>query len=269
MTERLTTLPAVKAWLGISSTDQDIFLTRLIDSASQFALNYMNRDSFQVRDYTTNFLGNGRQSMLLANWPIVSITSVGVGGSSINSSLVGNAGLPGSGYALGDDRSGPRSLDLMGSSFYGRCQVIYKSGFRTTDTSTLPAAIGISTTLPYTPVATGQWTANQGVTLNGVAATKVISSVTPATGQYSVDDWGNYTFAAADTGKTAVITYDYVPFDVSWAVTELIGEWYKRKDRIGILSKTLGGQETITFSTQEMGSSIRVSLQPYMNVIPL
>jgi hypothetical protein len=88
-------------------------------------------------------------------------------------------------------------------------------------------------------------------------------------GQYSVDEWGTYLFAGADTGKAAVITYDYVPFDVSFAVTELIGEWYKRKDRIGVLSKTLGGQETVTFSQKDMGESIRSVLQPYTNVVPM
>jgi hypothetical protein len=68
---------------------------------------------------------------------------------------------------------------------------------------------------------------------------------------------GNLSVRRCGYGKVAVITYDYVPFDVSFAVTELIGEWYKRKDRIGILSKTLGGQETVTFSQKDMGESIR------------
>jgi len=139
--------------------------------------------------------------------------------------------------------------------------VIYTAGFRTSQTSKIPA-----TPFQIAPTEGGQWIGDIGVTIDGVAATKVDTG--PSTGEYSVDVSGIYTFAAADTGKEAVISYDFAPFDVSFAATELIGEWYKRKDRIGVLSKTLGGQETITFSQKDMGDSIRTSLQPYMNVVP-
>ncbi len=262
--ERLTTLAAVKEWLKIEGTTGDAQLLRLIDGASRFVLNWLDRSSFRVQSYTQNFRGNGRGSQLLYNWPVVAVSSVGVGGSLILASTLGTGGLPGSGYTVGDTRMGPQSLDLHGHNFfYGApSQVVYTAGYRTTDTSVLTAS-------PWTvtPASDGQWSLDIGVTLNGVAATKVTG--TPTTGQYAVSEWGVYTFAAADVGKTVVITYDYVPWDVSWAVTELIGEWYRRKDRIGILSKTLGGQETVTFSQKDMGDTIRASLQPYANVVPV
>ena len=48
-----------------------------------------------------------------------------------------------------------------------------------------------------------------GVLVNGVAYMRV-SGVTPTTGQYSVDtETGIYTFAAADAGKRAYISYAY------------------------------------------------------------
>lgn len=263
MTERLTSLDQVKDYLGIKSNESDRFLTRLIDAASPFVLGWLNRESFQVRTYTQNFRGNGKSSALMFNWPIRSITSVGIGGSFVPASTIGNAGLPGSGYVVSDLRKGPQSIDLYGYSFWSGApsQVIYSAGFRASETNTIPAA-----PFKITPTGSGQWTLDIGVTIDGIDAVKVADD--PVTGQYSVDEWGTYTFAAADEDKAVEITYDYAPFDVSFAVTELCGEWYRRKDRIGILSKTLGGQETVTFSQADIGASIKTSLQPYMNVVP-
>lgn len=266
MTERLTTLAAVKDWLEITGTESDPQLIRLVDAASQFILNWLNRDSFAVRSYTYNFRGFGRTSAILPNWPIQSgwIDSVGVGGSFVPSATQGNAGLLTGGYGISDARFGPQSVDLYGYGFWAGApsQVIYRAGFRTSQSALIPA-----TPFQLTPTDKGQWIENVLVKIDTVEAVKVIAA--PVTGQYSVDDWGTYTFALADVGKTAEITYDYVPWDVSFAAAELIGEWYKRKDRIGLLSKTLGGQETVTFSQKDMGDSIRSSLQPYVNVVPL
>ena len=50
---------------------------------------------------------------------------------------------------------------------------------------------------------------------------------------------------------------------------EIVGLWFKRRDRIGILSKTLGGQETITYSQEDMSGSARAMLQPFKNVAPI
>lgn len=265
MTERLTTLAAVKDYLGITDENSDTFLNRLINSASQFALTWIGRDSFGIRTYTQNFLGNGTTSAMLLNWPVTSVTSVGVAGSAVPASTFGNLGNPNSGYVLSDARFGPQQLTLYGYGFWrgAPSQVIYAAGYRTSQDLTIPA------TNPYqlTPTADGQWIADAKVTINGTDAVKVTSG--PTAGQYSVDLDGVYTFASADASKAAVLTYDFVPFDVSFAVTELIGEWYKRKDRIGILSKTLGGQETVTFSQKDMSESIRSTLQPYVNVVPM
>ena len=75
------------------------------------------------------------------------------------------------------------------------------------DTSgvTIPAS-------PYqvtaTPANSGTFTRDFGViNSNGVPMTRVASA--PATGQYSVTAGGQYTFAAADTGKTVFINYEY------------------------------------------------------------
>jgi len=72
-------------------------------------------------------------------------------------------------------------------------------------------------TTPYQitvdPPGTGTWAADMGVrNSSGLPMTRVASS--PATGEYSVSA-GVYTFAAADTGKTVFISYQYTDTSTS------------------------------------------------------
>lgn len=62
--------------------------------------------------------------------------------------------------------------------------------------------------------------------------------------------------------------YAVVPADVEQACIEIVGEAFKRKERIGQLSKTLGGQETIAFSQADMNAAVRAMLDPYRRVVP-
>jgi len=268
MTERLTNLAAVKDWLGINSDTSDTGLMRLIDAASQFTLNYLNRDSFQAKSYTQNFQGNRKRTTLIRNWPIVSVSSVGVDGRLIPASTFGVGGKPSDGYSISDARNAPQSVDLHGCYwYYGYCQVIYIAGFQSTQTNKIPAPAEGETYGMITAGVMGVWSSDQGVTIDGTLAPQVDAD--PAAGEYMVDEWGNYSFNTADQGKTSVISYTYTPFDVSFAVTQLIGGFYNRKDRIGVLSKTLGGQETITFLSTDMTDDIKKLLQNYKNEIPV
>lgn len=270
MTERLTNLAAVKDWLDITNDDSNLQLTRLIDAASQFVLGWLNRDSFQKKVYTQSGRGNGKESMLLRNWPVISIASVGVGGTALTASSAAVNGLPGNGYQISDQRSAPQSLDLYGCGTfrYGApYQVIYTAGFSTSQRIVIPDAPGEDVYPTVSTVEGGCWSSDLGVTIDGTDAVLVDSE--PQAGQYTVDQWGVYGFNPNDVGKVSIITYDYTPWAVQEAVTELIGEWYKRKGRIGLLSKTLGGQETITFSTKDMSAGIQSSLQLYNNVVPV
>ena len=70
----------------------------------------------------------------------------------------------------------------------------------------IPTPSGPYTITPTVP-GSGTWTADLGVrNSSGFAMTRV--AATPATGQYSVSA-GVYTFAAADTGLTVFINYQY------------------------------------------------------------
>ena len=62
--------------------------------------------------------------------------------------------------------------------------------------------------------------------------------------------------------------YAEVPPDVAQATIELVGERFRTRERIGQASKTLGGQETTTFSLKSMNDAIAAMLAPYRRVIP-
>jgi len=94
---------------------------------------------------------------------------------------------------------------IINSLFFGQTMT---SGILSDVYDTTGAAIP---TTPYqiTPTVpgSGTWSADLGVRdANGLPMTRVTSA--PATGQYSVSA-GVYTFAAADTGKTVFISYQY------------------------------------------------------------
>lgn len=85
----------------------------------------------------------------------------------------------------------------------------YSSG---TMTAIMPDVTGTvipsspSTIKPTVP-ASGTFLQDEGVTVNGVAYIRVASA--PTAGQYAVSADGTYTFATADAGKTAYISFKY------------------------------------------------------------
>lgn len=264
MTERLTTLAAVKELLNINSNDSDDRLIQIIDAVSQFILAYTSIPSFRRTQYTQNFKGTGKASALLRAWPVLSVTTVATGGTLVPASSFTNY-MPSSGYYLSDPRYGMQSIEMVGYAFLQGVPstVIYESGWETSQSGNIPDAS------PYTvtPTESGTWSQDLGVTINGAAATPVAAD--PAAGEYSVGEWGEYTFSADDAGAAYVISYSYTPPAVSLAAQQIVAEWFKKKDRIGLLSKTLGGQETITFSTADMDAASKSMLQPFVNVAPV
>jgi hypothetical protein len=63
--------------------------------------------------------------------------------------------------------------------------------------------------------------------------------------------------------------YEATPPAVEQAVIELVGEAFKRRDRIGQTTKTLGGQETVAFSVVDMNATAKALLAPYSAIAPV
>ena len=62
--------------------------------------------------------------------------------------------------------------------------------------------------------------------------------------------------------------YAATPPDIGQAAVELVGEAFRRRDRIGLASKSLGGQEVVAFSLKDMNDTVRALLAPYQVLAP-
>lgn len=257
----LTSVARIKQWLGGTLGSQaDDLLGQLARNASAFILNYCNR-SFAKTLYTEIYDGYGQRFMVLRQPSVIEVQALGIGGQTIPKATGDGLTSPfGSGWVWDG-----RKLTLNGYSFpTGRAGVYvrYTAGFTVDDEAhAIPAS-------PYQIVTDRFWIGDEGVTLtNGTPLTKVAAN--PTTGQYAVSDVGVYTFAAADTGTGVLISYSYCPDDVVAAATEICGERYKFRDRIGVSSKALGGQETVSFTSNQVPQHVKELLNSYLRVTPI
>lgn len=75
----LTTLAYLKAYLGLpaGASTLDAAYEALITAASQWAISYCSRN-FIAADYAQRLNGNGTQTLMLPNYPVISVASVTV-----------------------------------------------------------------------------------------------------------------------------------------------------------------------------------------------
>lgn len=271
----LTTLDHVKAWLAIDdpNTDVDDYLMRLIQSASQFALNYIQRDSMAATVYNEIYDGYGKGFMVLRQYPAIDVISLSFNGVPVPEATGNGITNPFvNGYVLEEPKVSPaqQRLSLFGrvyphqrSSVY----VSYRAGYlKSNESHTITNNYGV---LEFQT--NSVWLEDDGVKLsNGTALTRVyVAPAAVGPMQYCVDDDGVYSFNVAQNNAVVLVSYSYVPPDVEQAVWELVGERYRAQDRIGLNSKTLGGQETVSYDVRAMSPYIRELLNPYKRVVPV
>lgn len=268
----LTTVAAVKSWLGNTGNLSDDQLQRTVTNVSRFVLSWISRGILPA-NYSERYDGYGgpHNRIMLQNWPVLSITQASIG-----NSIVAGAPIPGPGSTLGSgwllspgDDFPPGSqqwLDFQGWGLPRGSQnigIAYRAGYASSETLTIPAD-------PFQFVPTqlmGRWSSDEGVKIGGLPAVRVAQS--PTTQQYAISFNGGdptYQFAGSDLGRTAILSYGYVPQDVEQAALEMIAYRFKARDFIGLVSKTLGGQETITFSQKDMSDAIGSMLNNYKRV---
>ena len=272
---QLTTLDAVKPWVAATTDSDNALLTRLIGSASRFLLNYLERPTLFQNVFTDVYDGVGNTRQVLRNWPVISVSSVTVDYQTIMPFTVPPQPTPysnqyGNGWVLdawdGFPPGRAQAVDLRGYRFCrgnSNVQIVYTAGFVIqNEAQTVPSDGGeVDVNAPN-----GSWAVDQGVTYasSGVAFTPV--SGIPSVGQYNVTA-GAYTFSAGDANAAVLISYSYVPADIEDACITLVGERYKYKGRIGEISKTLGGQETMSYSQKDIPDYLKTMLQPYKRVV--
>jgi len=263
----LVKLADAKAWLGSTDAPSDLLLASWITRASRAVMNELGRGSnLGFRAVTEIRDGNGGLTLPLRYWPVLLVSALSINGTPYEQQAQPPFG-PGFYWEAwtGDDTQGHQYVGCMGSRFYRNIQNIsisYTAGYQIQgEAYTVGSLAVISTARP--------WQSDQGVAYaNGQALIHVASN--PAQGQYTVDPTtGIYGFAAADVGAQVGITYSYVPEDLQQATLGIIAWQWKQKERVGINSKSLGGQETISFSQLPMDSLTQMMLQNFKSVIPL
>ena len=184
---------------------------------------------------------------------------------------VGVSPMPG--YVLEQSDDAPpgamQQLFLRGPHRFhkGRQNVVvsYRAGYEIVGEAWKVPSVAPLTIVALAPY--GGWAVDTGVAYAGGAALTAVAGA-PALGQYSVDPTsGTYTFAAADAGKAVTLSYGYIPADLEQCALEWVAERYKYKDRIGMTSKSLGGQETTAYKNKAVPDFVAQTLINFRRVI--
>ncbi len=267
----LVTLADLKTWLEMEGTGDDDLLSLLISQVSRAILSFIDRPSVLPTTYTDVIDGGNESSVLLRYWPVNAIASCVVDGVAMRAAPALVVGAPAQkGYLLDlADAAPPGRMQRLSLRYGLFCQglqniiISYFAGYQVgNEAAVVPA------TSPYTIAARapyGAFGSDGGVAYaGGVALTPVAQ--TPGAGQYVVSA-GLYTFAAADAGAAVNLTYGYIPHDLALAAKEWAAERYAYHARIGQASKSLGGQETVSFIVKDVPDFVARILQPYRRVV--
>jgi hypothetical protein len=265
----LTTLAAVKAWLGLPSNPgpNDPALASLITAVSRAIYAHLSRPALTPQTYTET-IDLETQRVILRQWPVLTVNWATWRGVSIPASQGANLDAS-HGYALqpGDvaPPGRPQALDLFGGYYRpGRQSLVvsYNAGYAVTgEIQTVSSSpFQITAVQPY-----GPWATNVSVSYAGTGAALAQVAAAPSVGQYAVSG-GVYTFASGDAGANVMLSYGFVPQDIAQAALELAATRFRAADHIGVTSKSIGGQETISYDSSAIPESTRALLQPYKRV---
>jgi hypothetical protein len=258
----LTTFSAVNAWLASSAVSSQSQVEGLITSISRAIYSGLQRPNILPMAYAETLNGNSSSQILLKNWPVISLGSVTLG----TMPLIPAPNAASYGYILEPvDPTPPgrqQNLYFRFGRFHRGLQnvaVSYSAGYQTVETQTI-AAGPITALQPY-----GAWASDQGVAYaSGAALSRVASA--PAQGQYATNGGGGYTFNAADNGAAVTLTYGFLPADLAQACIEWTAARFKAQQSIGVRSKSLGGQEVISYDTGPMPDFVARMIQPFKRV---
>lgn len=290
----LTTLADVQTWVfgatppATQPTNADALLIGLINRGSRTALDKMQRPSLLLRPISETRNGRGNNSILLQSTPLVGdLILLMVNGLVIPKRPPFGAapqpvatfgGFAPNGWVCTNpwDGYGPPTsavITLAGGVFTpgaGNVAIQYLSGAGNIgEAQTVPA------TAPYQvfpDCPQGPFTQDYQVTyLDGTVLTPVAQGTSPAQGQYLPPSGPSqpYTFAPADAGQGVLLSYSYIPLSISDAICRWVGESYKYRDRIGMKSQAVGGQETSSFNTVAMTQDVKDAIGPWTRTTPI
>lgn len=289
----LTTPQRAATWMGNAPVLPSAIISQLVTSMSRLIVNKLNRASLYSQTFRRTFDGVGNMQLVLPDYPVTSIAQVQMGMTRVLPSIMPEVGVspdPGTSYSrgfryipwAGDLPGDPAVIEFANGFFFmgppQNIRVTYTAGYLVSDEPwTIPPAPSQVTVIQ----AQGIWCRDNGVTYADGTPLTPVTTLTGAAGEYIAPldaAPGLYTFGAADIGASVLISYSFIPADLEEAVNQMIAERYSYRDRIGEVSKSLGGQETIRWQRGSMGypwnqynslpPEVNDLIQPYVSVIP-
>lgn len=288
----LTTPQRVATWMANAPNLPSPILSQLISSMSGLIYSKLNRARTYSQTFVRTFDGLGNMQLVLPDYPVTSITSVQEGQRLIQPSVIVPQGTaqplgtsPGYGYRCvlweGNLPGANATLEFKGGFFYTSPQnikVMYQAGYLiSNETWTIPISLYQITVLQQQ----GIWCRDNGVVYatSGEPLTPVASA--PVQGQYIPPpdtSPGQYTFSVADASEAVAISYSFIPSPLEEACIQMIAERYSYRGRVGEVSKSLGGQETVRFmrggagrpysSTSALPPEVMDLISDYISVVP-
>lgn len=288
----LTTPARVGVWLANGPPANSPVISQLITSMTSMIYSKLNRARTFSQTFTRTFDGVGNMQLVLPDWPVTAVAQVQQG-----NNVVPPSALPdpttliqppnttqGYGYRWvkwGGNLPGEAVvLEFVGGylwTYPQNVKVTYTAGYLIQNE---PWTVPVSPFQVTVSQPMGIWCRDNGVTYaNGTPLTPV-TAITAA-GQYMppVDATpGLYTFGIADQGQQVLISYSFVPADLEEACIQMVAERYAYRSRVGEISKSLGGQETIRWARGYSGPpwnnvsslppEVMELIWPYVSVIP-
>lgn len=292
----LTTPQRAAEWMANGPSLPNNVIARLVTSCSSMINAKLNRGALYSRSVTTTLDGVGTYQLMLPEYPITEVTQVQMGSQLIQaaplptpSTSVVPPANPCYGYRLttwgGRLPGSPHMLEFVnGIWYYGvqNIKVTYVAGYLVENE---PATIAAPTVSGQPPTVTvkmpnGLWCKDNGVAYaNGTLFVSVAAS--PTVGQYvppTDSAPGVYTFNTNDVNASILISYSFIPADLEEAVCQMVTERYLYRTRVGEISKSLGGQESVRWSRGDLRSAYRDMnalppevmdlINPYISVLP-
>jgi hypothetical protein len=258
---RFTTLANAKRYLALTAATDDGLVDRLILSATGFVRGWINRE-IAMASYTETYAGSGSHTQTVFNYPIISVQALTIDGQDIPEKTgFGAPGFTWRDYQVVTD--GYRFNEGIDN-----VQVTYTAGYQMTEAKPIPATPDPAPnpdTTTYTITTTAVWATGVSVYVDGTLLTEVAAD--PADGEYTVAE-GLYTFNVAQQGKTAIITYGHIPWEIEQATIDLVARKYRERDRVGLVSKGLAG-ETTAYSQSDLSADTKAMLNQYRQVVPV
>jgi hypothetical protein len=265
----LTQVSNLKLWLGLSGSDDDEILEHLIVQTSRAILTYLDRPAVMPSLYTERLDGGCETSVVLRQWPVISVELCSLNGVAVSAAKQSGLSTE-AGYIVDSVDSAPpgrmQRLSLQCGFFPRGVQnvsITYFAGYQVTNEVAIVPSVdpyAVRVLEPY-----GRFVANVGATDSvGVALRKVTDE--PGPGQYRCDG-GGYLFSSASAGKEVRLSYGFVPNDLERCCVEWVAEQYNYRSRIGQHTKSLGGNESISFIVKDIPDFVKTLLQPYRRVV--